>query len=100
MHPEPKRITVDGSTVTLSWPDGGETRVDGRELRRACPCAACREFTATASDPGPASRYAIAGAGLVGGYAVRFTFGDGHADGIYPYRVLRDISTSVDEPPA
>lgn len=33
----------------------------------------------------------IVDAHLIGGYAVRFTFADGHADGLYPYWTLRQL---------
>ena len=37
------------------------------------------------------NRSSISDANLIGGYAVRFTFADGHADGIYPYGFLREL---------
>ncbi len=63
------------------------------ELRAACPCASCGE---------PAGRSAmlrtlqapvsIAGAELVGTYAVSFRFApDGHATGIYPFDILASL---------
>lgn len=92
MEPEPERINVDAETVTISWTDGVSTTVTGDRLRSACPCAECREHEAKPrSIIQIGDRSSIADAQLIGGYAIRFVFGDGHADGLYPYGVLRSL---------
>jgi len=89
---EPERITVERESVTIEWIDGVTTALSGSRLRDACPCADCREHTAPAT---PAlqlgDRSTITNAQLVGGYALSFTFGDNHHDGIYPYGQLRRL---------
>jgi DUF971 family protein len=88
---EPQRITVDRDLVTIEWTDGGATAIPGSRLRDACPCADCRERTVTTPAAQLGDRSTIVNAQLVGGYAVSFTFGDHHHDGIYPYPQLRRL---------
>lgn len=92
MEHAPERITVDPERLTIEWSDGVTTALSGGRLRAACPCADCREHGVAASSPillGAQST--IDDAHLVGGYAIRFTFADGHVDGIYPYGQLRHL---------
>ena len=93
----PVRIAVeDGSRVVIEWETGSDSVIAARDLRAACVCAACREPSGE-----EATREVLEGevgiieAALVGGYAVTFTFSpDGHGTGIYPYDVLRSMSSS------
>lgn len=90
MEYEPRRITVERESVTIEWSDGATTVLAGGRLRDACPCAACREQAAAATRALElGDRSTITNAQLVGGYALSFTFGDNHHDGIYPYGQLR-----------
>ena len=93
---EPQRITVERESVTIEWSDGATTVLAGGRLRDACPCADCREHPTAAS---PAiqlgDRSTIVNAQLVGGYALSFTFGDNHHDGIYPYGQLRQLGEAA-----
>lgn len=94
MDHEPERISVDADSVTITWTDGASTVVSGDRLRSSCPCAECRERESEArSIIQIGNRSSIADAQLIGGYAIRFTFGDGHADGLYPYGILRELGS-------
>jgi DUF971 family protein len=91
---EPERITVDAESVMIRWTDGASTTIGGDMLRSSCPCAECREHeTKTRSIIQIGNRSSIADAQLIGGYAIRFTFSDGHADGLYSYGVLRQLGS-------
>ena len=91
----PTRIEIEGGTQMLVvWHNGTEQRFSARELRAACPCAACRE-------PDGARRVAvllrgpieveIGDAELVG-YGINLTFrSDGHRTGIFSYDYLRSL---------
>jgi DUF971 family protein len=95
----PQEITVDRAAATLQirWQDGHASGYPLRWLRANCPCATCREerrAAALANDPlkltaGPPPSTTIAGAELVGNYAVRFEWADGHGTGIFAFSVLR-----------
>lgn len=92
---DPVRIEVDGPNVTIEWEDGRVDVFDATALRLACPCAGCREPGATARVAAVGSA-SVTGARLVGGYAINFTFGpDGHATGIFPFVLLRDLGNAL-----
>ena len=94
MDYEPDRIEVDAESVEITWIDGSSTMITGDRLRSSCPCAECREREAKSrSIIQIGDRSSITDAHLIGGYAIRFTFADGHADGLYPYGILRQLGT-------
>ena len=87
-------VTVDReSHVEIIFDDGKVCRFDLQELRRACPCAACRTARDRDEELGLAdvqpTRLAIADAHLVGGYGLGVMWSDGHSTGIYPFVSLR-----------
>lgn len=97
----PERIEVEGKRqVELTWLDGHRQVLSARELRAACPCAACREpdgARRTALVLGGPVPVEIDGAELVGDYAITFTFSpDAHRTGIFSWDYLRELSP---EPP-
>ncbi len=69
-----------------------------RALRDACPCAGCKGETILGKHYGPSpvdyeapGRYDLLAAEPVGSYAIRFSWGDGHSDGIYSWNILRSL---------
>jgi len=87
-------ITVDrDSHVEVTFDDGKVCRFEIEELRRACPCAACRAARDRGEEAwltrGQPTGLAIADAHLVGGYGLGVTWSDGHSTGIYPFVSLR-----------
>jgi DUF971 family protein len=96
----PKNLTVDrpSGVLRVVWHDGHASEYSLRWLRAHCPCATCREERRAVllnSDPlrlssGPLPSTEIASAELVGNYAVRFDWSDGHNTGIYVFSALRD----------
>lgn len=93
----PTDLTVDreAGELRIEWEDGHRSAFRLVWLRGVCPCASCREDRSQAeADPlrlstGPPPDAAIDSAELVGNYAVRFTWGDGHGNGIYGFSSLR-----------
>ena len=86
------------TTLELLWDDGHLERVGTRALRDACPCAGCKGETILGKHYGPSpvdheapGRYDLLAAEPVGGYAIRFSWGDGHSDGIYSWNILRSL---------
>ncbi|MBI3251857.1 MAG: P-loop NTPase [Candidatus Omnitrophica bacterium] len=81
--------------VWVEWSDGKKSVFESRDLRLACPCAACVDektghrtlhaetlpsyIRATAIQP-------------VGRYALQIRWSDGHATGLYGYEYLRKLS--------
>lgn len=101
---KPRTLRVDRAAGLLAviWVDGHESRFSLHWLRAYCPCATCREARRKAVDPaadlgmeltlnaGPKPTDQVSSAELVGGYALRITWTDGHDTGIYAFSSLRD----------
>lgn len=95
----PRDIAVDRTAgeVRIAWADGHQSAYPLRWLRGNCPCASCQEERRAAvlrteelslsAIPAPSTE--ITGAELVGNYAVRFVWADGHDSGIYSFAALR-----------
>jgi len=95
----------ENSVVTISWSDGVETKWTALQLRKACPCATCREKrrgekekqetagTKLAGLPvlsaAEAQPLTITGMKPVGAYAYNVRFSDGHSSGIFSLALLR-----------
>jgi len=95
------RISRERRTLDIRWVDGHRSVYPFDLLRKECPCALCSERRAAVPDeprlavlqgpvvrPGEVQATAVA---PVGRYAIRFTWSDGHGDGIYSYRLLRGL---------
>jgi len=80
--------------LTVSWDDGHTSVFGIKYLRSECMCAGCvNEMTGermldARSIP---EDLTITAAEHVGRYGVRFSFSDGHGEGIYTWRRLREI---------
>ena len=88
----------DQGAMRVLWGDGHESRYAYADLRRACPCATCREqraqrqqnpfqilSTATPHGVEPVQLNAV------GSYALNIEWSDGHHTGIYPWDLLRTL---------
>lgn len=99
----PVEINVQRSSgMQVVWSDGVRSDFQLSDLRRSCPCASCRsEREEAARDRNPlrvlkrsASTEAmttIRDVQLVGRYALRIAWQDGHDSGIYDYGLLRAL---------
>ncbi len=87
--------------LTIQWQDGSGSYYSIAYLRRMSPSADMRELRRqmernpltvmpAMTGPGGAPLEAT-GAELVGNYAIRITFSDGHDTGIYSWEYLREI---------
>ncbi|MBV7330979.1 DUF971 domain-containing protein [Chloroflexi bacterium TSY] len=101
LETRPADITIarEKGEMIIKWSDGIEGVYPLRWLRANCPCATCREArrqAAAATDmlmlnsnlPAEPSTE-ISGAELVGNYAIRLEWNDGHGSGIYGFALLR-----------
>jgi DUF971 family protein len=89
------KLAPDAKSLELAWDDGQTTRVASRRLRQACPCAACvDEWTnkRTLDVEGVPEDLQLVEITPVGNYALALKFGDGHATGIFPWPLLRELS--------
>lgn len=91
--PTPYAITRRDDGLLIEWDAAGHSWLyPARELRLACPCAACIEEMSGRPllDPEsvPADVRPVSAA-LVGGYGLRIVWSDGHSTGIYTFERLR-----------
>ena len=85
-----------GETLTVSWQDGGESRIPAAHLRaNARDAWTKREMIDTGTVAVP-DGLAITGVHPVGAYGVNLWFSDGHDKAIYPFSYLRELSEPGD----
>ena len=88
--------------LDVTWGDGHRSSLPVQYLRKHCPCAGCKgekdllgrqlmPILKTSYD-GPIA--AISGE-LVGNYAIRIAWADGHDTGIYTFRYLRQLDAEL-----
>ncbi len=91
----PSRIKrVNALQTEIAWNDGHVSLYPSWYLRENCPCALCveeltgRRMIRQGSIPSSLKRNDLE---LVGNYALRFNWDDGHSTGIYAFDYLRRI---------
>lgn len=107
MTDTPRRLDLKKDRgLTVEWPDGSTSYYSLAYLRRMSPSAEARELRESlAKNPLavlPASAASSApltaiDAELVGNYALRIHFSDGHDTGIYSWQYLREIDPAAAE---
>jgi DUF971 family protein len=94
-----RQLTQASSTEFRAlWSDGHAGRLTTKCIRDSCPCAECKGETVLMKSylPPPADktapgRYVVKAVEMVGGYAMKFTWGDGHSLGLYTWELLRSL---------
>lgn len=90
-YPVPQGIHRSDDGLTITWGPEHVAHWPARTLRLACHCAVCRdEMTGRPlldplTVPEDVAPLAVE---LVGGYAIRIQWSDGHATGIYTFEQL------------
>lgn len=91
-----EQAIVIGGELAIRFSDGSESYLPLPYLRANCPCAACQQGRDSLMNAGfPDPRIAAAplnAVDMVGGYAVRLVWGDGHGSGIYSFDLLRGLA--------
>ena len=87
--------------LAIEWSDGVELWYALDQLRADCPCAPCQPNAETPRKV----RTAFQGIGLrgleeVGNYALKLSFTDGHATGIYTFERLHALGHPAGAVPA
>jgi ATP-binding protein involved in chromosome partitioning len=92
--PVPERIHRGDDEIVVTWDGSHVSRFPAREMRLACHCATCRdEFTSNVlldPDSVPQEVRALQ-VSLVGNYAIKIKWSDGHETGIYTYQYLLSL---------
>lgn len=95
--PEALRAVLAEQAIEIRWNGGLMAKIPFRELRGLCPCANCvneltgeRIFFAdqASQDIRPKKME------LVGNYATRIHWSDGHHTGLYTWDYLKELSES------
>lgn len=99
IEPTEMSWTEEGNASIL-WSDGHRSTYTPRHLRKICPCATCRGTHGTVPQAynvlGPKLKQNVERQIIIkkvepmGHYAIAFTWGDGHREGIYTWPFLRD----------
>jgi DUF971 family protein len=100
MNPPPSDIKArrEPRRLELTWPDGTVQALPFKFLRCACTCAGCvHEFTGERLlDPATVPEdISIASLELVGNYALKITWTDGHDTGLYTWERLAALDPSA-----
>jgi DUF971 family protein len=102
--PPPTRLErlPDEGLLLVVWPDGRQAKLNLVALRAQCMCARCvdeltgeRIVDTEGIDPGIAIREMK----LVGNYAVKLTWSDGHDTGLYTWEHLRQMCDAAAQSP-
>jgi ATP-binding protein involved in chromosome partitioning len=98
---QPIELNLKRSThLEIQWADGHRSVIPVLQLRKACPCAACRAAREerernplAVSQPvrDPHDMVTVDRAELVGNYGLRIRWKDGHGAGIYDFGLLRSL---------
>lgn len=111
MAPTPRSLNLKRSeSLEIVWSDDQRSVYSISLLRTMCPCAQCR-LVRTGVDPHSlapeqpkkssltilpgnfAAPLSVVHAELVGNYALRIDWSDGHASGIYSFAYLRELDS-------
>jgi DUF971 family protein len=83
--------------LLIEWNDGKQCVYTWQQLRKACPCAGCREEREKPPDPfrilSPQELVPLAPVSMtsVGRYAYKIVWSDGHDTGIFTLEYLRSL---------
>jgi DUF971 family protein len=84
---------IEDREIHVSWSDGHRSVFPNKTLRERCPCAGCVHELTGQRLLDPRSVRADIRAdeiALVGRYAIRIRWSDGHGTGIYTFQKLRE----------
>ncbi len=99
------------TALTVTWSDGRVSVYPVTYLRRKSPSAEAKAFReeqaknplmvlpASASGAGTGKPFAAVNAELIGNYALRVEFSDGHRTGLYTWAYLREIDPGRPDSP-
>jgi len=87
----PEAIELAAEHLRLRWIDG-DVVLKAAGLRAECRCAQCRAAARGGHVSSVDRSLTLTHAEPVGQYALQLVFSDGHARGIYPWSLLRELS--------
>lgn len=91
MQPEQMTNRRVAGVLEVRWNDGVAQALSHSQLRAACKCSPCQAARLRGQPVAAASDLRLEQIRPIGHYAVQLVFSDGHARGIYPWELLRDL---------
>jgi DUF971 family protein len=97
----PEALDLIGDTVAIRWSDGGEDFLPMESLRALSPSAENvgePDIFGNIHGADPRTEFpgvTVVGHEMIGRYAVRFIFSDGHQSGLYTFEYLRRIGQAI-----
>lgn len=97
----PANIQLIGQEIAISWEDGSESYYPCNKLRSASPSASTqgeRDILGQTHGGHPPRDFdgvTVTSWEIVGNYAIRFDFSDGHRTGLYSYDYLKELSDLI-----
>lgn len=88
----PQHILLQPNHLYLNW-DGQAKQIGADVLRQSCLCADCRVAVRQAGRVPAAKGVLLSNCEVLGHYALRLCFSDGHERGIYPWLYLQQLAT-------
>ncbi|MGA2297134.1 MAG: DUF971 domain-containing protein [FCB group bacterium] len=89
---------VEPNELSAEWADGFKSTISLEKFRDECPCAQCKEdkvkekkFAFPLLKTFVQGKYEIKELKLIGNYALKAVWGDGHDTGIYDWELTREI---------
>lgn len=92
MMPLEVRLVKDRLAMAVTWDDGTVTQLSAAVLRRGSRAASAVRASLDGHSHVPDEEIKLVDVMLVGSYAVRLSFSDGHDRGIYPWSYLRELA--------
>lgn len=92
--PIPTAIHNGGTELIITWDDTHVAMHTARAVRLQCPCAGCIDEMSGQPLLDPVTvptDVTVTSIELVGSYAIKIAFSDGHDTGIYTYEALREL---------
>jgi len=96
---KPSAIKVENGNITIHWNNSDESRIALRYLREECPCAGCKGETILLHSYRPPKlpilhpdMYTVKNLKMVGEYAIKIGWKDGHDTGIYTWEYLKKLA--------
>ena len=95
MQPTTIRV-LEGKFLWIKWSDETESKIGLQKLRELCPCATCiaeRENQSNSYIPLiQKNQVTVDELEVVGNYAIKIKWRDGHNTGIYEYTFLKKLT--------
>ncbi|KAA3613031.1 MAG: DUF971 domain-containing protein [Calditrichaeota bacterium] len=93
----PKSVEqISDQAIAIKWDDESESVFFAEKVRGQCPCATCKDEEKPKENPfkilkANPNNVFFRNWEMIGRYAIRFSFSDGHNAGIYTFEHLKEI---------